>query len=248
VADLDGVTADAGNKWDAIVTITVVDGNLAPVANATVEGGWATGTSGDVSCMTDANGQCNVTGQTKDSDANTTFSINQVIHSSFTYDAAANSDPDGDSDGTTITVDQPASEPTPTPTSEPTQEPTPTTEPTATPAAGTLYVADLDGLGSKAGKNWDATVTITVFDDAQKKVGNATVSGSWSDGSSATCITDNGSGQCTVTLTGINGKSTSSVTFTVDNISHASLTYDPAGNSDPDGDSDGTTITVNKPG
>jgi hypothetical protein len=50
-----------------------------------------------------------------------------------------------------------------------------------------------------------------------------------------------------VALTGINGKSTASVTFTVEGISHVALTYDSAGNTDPDGDSDGTTITVNKP-
>jgi protocatechuate 3,4-dioxygenase beta subunit len=236
VADLDGVTTDAGNKWDAIVTITVVDGNLAPVANATVEAGWAIDTSGDNSCVTDANGQCSVTGRTNDNGANTSFTINQVIHSSFTYDAAANSDPDGDSDGTTITVSQPAA--VPTPTNTPTPEPT--------PAASTLHVADLDGLSSKAGKNWDASVTITVLDTDQNSVTEATVSGSWTTGDGANCTTDSG-GQCAVALTGINGKSTASVTFTVASISHAALTYDSAGNTDPDGDSDGTTITVNKP-
>lgn len=39
----------------------------------------------------------------------------------------------------------------------------------------------------------------------------------------------------------------SSVTFTISNISHATLTYDPAANNDPDGDSNGTAITVRKP-
>jgi hypothetical protein len=236
VGDLDGVAADVGNKWDATVTITVVDGNLAPVADATVEGSWASDTSGDVSCVTNATGQCSVTGQSKDNIANTTFTVNQVIHSSFTYDAAANADPDGDSDGTTITVSQPAAEPTPT--AEPTPEPT--------PAASTLHVADLDGLSNKAGNKWDASVTITVLDAAQNPVTEAAISGSWSTGDSANCTTDSG-GQCTLTLTGLDGKSTASVTFTVEDVSHAALTYDSAGNADPDGDSDGTTIMVNKP-
>ena len=35
-----------------------------------------------------------------------------------------------------------------------------------------------------------------------------------------------------------------SVDFTVDNVSHATLGYDAAENHDPDGDSDGTTLTV----
>jgi hypothetical protein len=44
----------------------------------------------------------------------------------------------------------------------------------------------------------------------------------------------------------INGSGTP-VTFTVDNVTHGSLTYSSAGNHDPDPDSNGTSITVNKP-
>jgi hypothetical protein len=43
------------------------------------------------------------------------------------------------------------------------------------------------------------------------------------------------------------GAGVSSLTLTVDNISHASLSYDPAANSNPDGDSDGSDITVTRP-
>jgi hypothetical protein len=39
----------------------------------------------------------------------------------------------------------------------------------------------------------------------------------------------------------------SSVTFAVDGVAHSSLTYDATDNHDPDGDSDGTSITVSKP-
>jgi hypothetical protein len=35
--------------------------------------------------------------------------------------------------------------------------------------------------------------------------------------------------------------------FTVTSLSHPTLAYDPAANHDPDGDSDGTTISVLKP-
>lgn len=34
--------------------------------------------------------------------------------------------------------------------------------------------------------------------------------------------------------------------FTVDDILHASLEYDPTGNTDADADSDGTTIQINR--
>jgi hypothetical protein len=40
--------------------------------------------------------------------------------------------------------------------------------------------------------------------------------------------------------------SVTSVTFTVSNVSQASLTYKPSSNHDPDQDSNGTTIVVVK--
>lgn len=42
-------------------------------------------------------------------------------------------------------------------------------------------------------------------------------------------------------------KRNGSVTFTVNDVTHATLTYESAGNHDPDSDSDGTSITVSKP-
>ena len=50
-----------------------------------------------------------------------------------------------------------------------------------------------------------------------------------------------------LTLAGLASKTVSSVTFTVTDVSHASLAYQAADNSDPDGDSDGSSITVSKP-
>ena len=91
---------------------------------------------------------------------------------------------------------------------------------------------------------WQATVTITVHDTSHNLVADATVSGSWSGGGAASCITD-GTGQCSVTSGNIH-KNTASVTFTVDNVTDT-LTYQSSDNHDPDGDSDGTQITVNKP-
>lgn len=116
------------------------------------------------------------------------------------------------------------------------------------PPSGEVHVGDLDGSSSTAGrKRWRATVTITALDNNGSSVANANVSGDWSGGTSgsASCTTD-GSGVCSVTSAKIKNRR-GSVTFTVSGISHATLTYNAAANTDPDGDSDGTTITVSKP-
>ncbi len=42
-------------------------------------------------------------------------------------------------------------------------------------------------------------------------------------------------------------KNTASVTFTVDDVSHIDYVYGPGLKNDPDGDSDGTTISIAKP-
>jgi PKD repeat protein len=108
----------------------------------------------------------------------------------------------------------------------------------------TMHVGDLDGSSAIVRNKWDATVTVTVHDSDEGSVANATVSGAWSGGIVGTgaCTTD-GSGQCEVVRTGIS-KKLASVIFTVENVTHSSLDYDPATNHDPDGDSDGTAITV----
>jgi hypothetical protein len=119
--------------------------------------------------------------------------------------------------------------------------------PTATPTPGpanSMHVADLDGASSNNGGTWTAVVTIRVVNNNGVPVQNATVSGSWSNGASgsAVCVT-NSSGACDVSVSDI-PKRTKDVTFTVSNITHTTLTYNPAANNDPDGDSNGTTIIV----
>jgi len=160
------------------------------------------------------------------------------------------------SDGVNYTVNGTAyvasdpSVPTPTATTPPTATPTatplpPTPTPTALPSD---HVGDLDGSTSPAGGGkWNTTITIRIEDANHNPVANATVSGAWSAGASGsgTCVT-NGSGQCTVTKNSIN-KNSSSVTFTVTDVTHATYTYTFGNNHDPDGDSNGTAITVLKP-
>jgi len=63
--------------------------------------------------------------------------------------------------------------------------------------------------------------------------------------SSVPVTTTNASGQCEVSRSGIL-KKTNSVSFTVTNVALAAFVYKPTNNHDPDGDSNGTAISVAK--
>jgi PKD repeat protein len=109
----------------------------------------------------------------------------------------------------------------------------------------TMHVGDLDGTGTNQQSTWTALVTITLHDGNHGRVVNATVSGSWSTGGTASCITD-GSGQCLVSRSAI-PKNTKSVAFTIVNATSPTFLYRSVDNHDPDGDSNGTSITVSNP-
>ncbi len=119
---------------------------------------------------------------------------------------------------------------------------------TVAPASPTtLHVADLDGTSSSVNrKKWAATVTILVQDAAGSPVSGATITGAWSHGISSTATT--GANGLATVLSGNVDKTVGSVTFTVNNIAHATLVYEPAANTDPDlypaPDSNGTSIVV----
>ena len=110
----------------------------------------------------------------------------------------------------------------------------------------TVHIGDLDGSSLTQTKAWNATVTIVVEDGNRVVVGGATVTGTWSAGATgtSTCTTSS-SGVCTVSRTGLK-KSLASVVFTVTNVSKAGYTYQASANRDPDGSSNGTTITVRR--
>jgi hypothetical protein len=145
---------------------------------------------------------------------------------------------------------------TPTPTNTPgptltptnTPQPTFTPTPTNTPVANVMHVGDLDGSKLYTATNrWRAIVTIKVVDDSNQPVSGATVSGVWSNGAtgSGSCTT-NTSGTCSLNKNNIR-RATLSVRFTVNNVTKSGWTYNAALNSDPDGDSNGTFITITRP-
>jgi PKD repeat protein len=85
------VTAANGNKWDAEVTILVLDESGNPVANAQVSGQWSNGASGSGSCLTNAFGICMVTmTNINRNKTSVTFTMTEVTHSTLVYNSSLN--------------------------------------------------------------------------------------------------------------------------------------------------------------
>ncbi|MGC9468006.1 MAG: S8 family serine peptidase [Anaerolineae bacterium] len=87
----------------------------------------------------------------------------------------------------------------------------------------TITVASLADISTTINKNfWRATVIATI----DPALSGAVVSGSWDDGSAATCTTDT-SGKCAVT-TNVRTGTTASITFTVNDVVLAGYEYVPS--------------------
>jgi hypothetical protein len=234
VSDLDGASENAGKgSWSATVSIVVSQAGGDPAAGALVEGAWGGGASGGASCTTDGSGICQVSTTVRNKFPDASFTVSNVTHGDSTYDAAANTDPDTDSDGTTIVVlkDGGGTEPPPPP-----------------PTGDTMHIGDLDGSSASAPRNrWSATVEVEVHDQSDVPLANMTVNGSWSTGGSGSCSTG-GNGRCSITRSNMKGNE-GSTTFSVTDVTDASAAYayDAAANHESDGDSTGTAITINQP-
>jgi hypothetical protein len=87
------------------VVIRVHDMEEAAVAGVLVTGRW--GKSGSVSCTTGSAGACALTRDLRKGRASIVFTVLGPSKTSYTYASAENPDPDGDSNGTKITVTRP---------------------------------------------------------------------------------------------------------------------------------------------
>jgi hypothetical protein len=226
VASIDMSVVGVGrNNFYAEAVVKILDDGGSPVAGATVTGSFSGDSSGEgLVQSTNAAGLATFQSSAVKKGANWTFCVEDVSHAELRYDANANVE----------TCDSTGTPPSPTPT------------PTPGPSDGFAHVGDLDGSAAPdRGPKWTATVTIVVHDENEGLVADATVTGAWSDGASggAECTTD-GSGQCSVSKANLRS---SSATFSVTSIDHAALAYDPVANHEPDGDSNGTAITVSAP-
>src|SRR5438552_4568636 len=109
-----------------------------------------------------------------------------------------------------------------------------------------LHVGNLDGFAAINGNTWTATVQITVHDSRHNLVTGATVHGLWNgSGPDVVCTTTVGSsGICSVVLT--SPSSTKMVSFGVTGITLARYVYKSSLNHDPDGSSNGFSVTVKR--
>ena len=106
VGDLDRSSVITnGKKWTATVSAAVHNSNEAAVSGATVLIRWSTGTTS--SCTTGTTGTCNVTRSSLSRFATSVSATVTGVSHSLGYSSAANHDPDGDSNGTTIVISRP---------------------------------------------------------------------------------------------------------------------------------------------
>lgn len=110
-----------------------------------------------------------------------------------------------------------------------------------------IHVGDLDGLAETLDGNWKVQVTIHVHDNKHNLVANAIVTGTFSDGYGGTgsCTTD-ASGSCNI-ISDLATAGSTAIVFTITDLSYSSLSYISNANHDPDGESNGTIITIQNP-
>jgi hypothetical protein len=106
VGDLDRKAKNVGASWRAQVkTLVHDDGHVAEsgvLVTLNVSGGVGTRT-----CLTVTSGVCEVSVTVGDAVPSLSFTVTSLSKAGFSYDAGSNHDPDPDSDGTTIVVNQP---------------------------------------------------------------------------------------------------------------------------------------------
>ena len=225
VCVVDLVGSAVGVPWGAQVVATVRDDANIPVIGARVIGNWST--AGTMECTTDGAGQCTIALTTVEPQ-----SAPSVIFDVTNVDPVGQPwygyNPAGPGCVTQATIANPGGGGGP---------------------PGGMRVTDLDGVGViSEGTKWFATVTISVGDGANP-VATAIVFGTWSNGKAVSCTT-NAAGQCSVISETIENVAITSIGFTVTGVTHenpAIPAYNAGLNSDPEADSDGTTITVNRP-
>ena len=108
-----------------------------------------------------------------------------------------------------------------------------------------VHVGNLEGVAGVGGNTWSATVQITAHDGRHGATSGVLVRGNWNgSGAVGECTTD-GAGTCSVELPSI-PKATRMVSFGVTAMTRAGYAYQSSGNHDPDGSSNGFSVTVKR--
>jgi hypothetical protein len=105
MGDLDGRAKDVAASWRAQVTTRVHDDAHSPLGGVLVT--LDVSGVGARTCTTTTSGGCEVSVVVTDSVPSLTFTVTNLTKAGFTYNPGANHDPDPDSNGTMIVVNQP---------------------------------------------------------------------------------------------------------------------------------------------
>ena len=108
-----------------------------------------------------------------------------------------------------------------------------------------VHVGDLDGSTLKSSGSWTATATVRIESSAHIAQPQSVVTGRWSTGATGSCTTV-GAGTCVIGSGSI-ARSVKSAMFSVTSVTSGLAIYDASANHDPDGDSNGTSITIARP-
>jgi len=112
-------------------------------------------------------------------------------------------------------------------------------------APPSVHVGDIDAFPSRNTSNWSIRIRVYVDSQTHSALQNVTVRGSWDNGTVQSCIS-NRTGYCEMSLVAIS-LTVPTRTFTITSLTVTGRTYLPAMNHDPDADSNGTSIAVNRP-
>ncbi|GAA3763210.1 hypothetical protein GCM10022240_14540 [Microbacterium kribbense] len=219
--------------WAPQATITIKDLAGDPAPDTTVSGTFSDDSGATLqqnTCVTAADGSCTLGGFTlDDSETSTQLYVYSVTKSGASFNQPVSSDPTAPSIKI-LTLNEPSG-PAPTPT------PTPVT----------YHVGDLDNVTiPSSSRNWKPLVTATVLDENGVAVAGATVSGTFTDNKGTVTCTTTADGTCTLGNVTLRQSVTSTV-FTVTDVVESSSVYASGSNSDPDGDSNGTVISIPRP-
>ena len=105
MGDLDRRAKNVGANWRPQVKTLVHDNLENPLAGVLVT--FNVSGVGTRTCTTAPSGICEVPVTVSDSVPSLTYTVTSLSKTGYTYDPGANHDPDGDSNGTVIVVNQP---------------------------------------------------------------------------------------------------------------------------------------------
>jgi hypothetical protein len=231
VGDID-LVGTSGN-WKATVSVTVHDSDHNPIKDVTVNFQWVDGASvTNDSCITGVSGSCSKTSPNNFNNNTVVFKVTDLT-GPHPYAPSDNHDPDGDSDGTTMTIQKPGTTAVPPTAVPPTAVPPTAVPPTAvpptpsTPQPVTIHVHDIE-INSITG-NFRAKVKFIVRNSNNQPVSGVKVEYTWTDTlqTKESSCTTNSAGECISDDYNVNNQHHK--TFRVTNLS-SSLPYNPAQN------------------